>query len=79
MQGMVSKEKTARNKRRTLELRRRLLNALSIVQQARLWSVLDGESNEQQDMLQMYVDDDIQNGINFWKLLNHEKKCLFIH
>ena len=76
---MVSKEKTARNKRRTLELRRRLLNALSIVQQARLWSVLDSESNEQQDMLQMYVDDDIQNGINFWKLLNHEKKCLFIH
>ena len=30
-------------------------------------------------MLSMFVDDDIQNGIEFWKLLNHEKKCLFIH
>lgn len=79
MQNMVSKEKTARNKRRTLELRRRLLNALSIVQQACLWSVLDGESNEQQEMLQMFFEEDVQNGIKFWQLLNHEKKCLFIH
>ena len=30
-------------------------------------------------MLSMLVDDDVQNGIKLWKLLKHEKRCLFIH
>jgi len=29
-------------------------------------------------MLRVVVEEDVRNAISFWKLLNHEKRCMYI-
>ena len=64
------------DKQKTMRMKRRLLDTLTIVQVACLWSILDEDS--QIVLINFIVEDSVEDGIELWNLLNHDKRYLLI-